>query len=198
MDGNRFDSLARSVGRRRSRRDAFQALAAAGLAAAAVKIGLGTEPAEAAQVTAERRFSCAAVGEKCNGKDSNCCSGRCKGKGARKGKKDKRGRRDRRDNSNCVAHDQSTCTADQDTCVSGRVACGRGSNGGCLQSTGNAPFCGEVSRIGNGPPLLTCEDCETDKQCDEKGYGPGAACVVCESKCEAINEKSTACAGPWD
>ena len=63
MDGKRFDSLARTVGRRRSRRDAFQALAAAGLAAAAARLRLGTEPAAEAQVTVERRFNCAAVGK---------------------------------------------------------------------------------------------------------------------------------------
>ena len=45
MDGNRFDSLARTVGRRRSRRGAFQALAPQRLsAAAAIRIGLGAEP----------------------------------------------------------------------------------------------------------------------------------------------------------
>ena len=157
MDGKRFDSLARRVGRRRSRRDAFQALAAAGLAAAAARIGLGTEPAEAAQVNVERRFSCAAVGEKCNGKGSNCCSGKCKGKGAKKGKKGKKGRRDRRDKSQCVAHDQGSCTADQDTCASGkRVACGGGTGGGCMKTTGKASFCGQAPdwATAAAPPVL--------------------------------------------
>ena len=200
MDGKRFDSLARTVGRRRSRRDAFQALAAAGLAAAAVRIGLTTERTEAAQVAVEQRFDCKVVGEKCNGKDSACCSGRCQGKGAKKGRRRKNGKRrkDSRDRSKCVAHDQGTCTAGQDTCESGRVPCGRGSDGGCLQTTGNAPFCGEVRSFGSGPPLLSCEVCEKDSDCVALNYGRGAACVVCESFCRTENSKSTACAGAWD
>ncbi len=48
MDDKRFDSLARTVGRRGSRRDAFQVLAAAGLSAATARIGTGAEPTEAA------------------------------------------------------------------------------------------------------------------------------------------------------
>ena len=113
MDGNRFDSLARTVGRRRSRRDAFQALAAAGLSAAAARIGLAQSQSPA-QVTVERRFDCNAVGDKCNGKDSNCCSGSCEGKGSKKGK---HGKRDRKDNSKCVAHDEGGCVSGgQDTC----------------------------------------------------------------------------------
>lgn len=194
MDGKRFDSLARTVGRRRSRRDAFQALTAAALTAAAARVGLATEPA-AAQVTVERRFNCAAVGEKCNGKDSNCCSGRCKGKGAKKGKRRKR---DRRDKSKCVAHDQGSCTADQDTCASGiRIACGGGSGGGCLKTTGNASFCGQV-QTGSKPPRLQCFNCEEDLECEAAGFGRGAACVVCDSECGFETEKSTACVGAWD
>jgi hypothetical protein len=191
MDSKRFDSLAKKIGRRRSRREAFQALAAAGLAAAATRIGLGTEPA-AAEVTVEQRFNCKAVGEKCNGKDSACCSGRCQGKGVKKG--GKRGKRDRRDRSKCVAHDQSTCTGDQDTCFNSQaVACGFRGRGGCLQTTGNANFCGEIS--GGSPPRLRCEVCTKDKDCEALGYGQGAACVVCESECEFRNNNATACAG---
>jgi hypothetical protein len=198
MDGKRFDSLARRVGRRRSRRDAFQALAAAGLAAAATRIGLATEPAEAAQANVERRFSCAAVGEKCNGKGSNCCSGKCKGKGAKKGQKGKKGRRDRRDKSHCVAHDQGSCTADQDSCASGkRVACGGGTGGGCMKTTGKASFCGQL-QTGQQPPRLQCFNCEKDQDCVNAGFGSGAACVVCESSCEFENGNATACAGAWD
>ena len=189
MDGKRFDSLARTVGRRPSRRDAFQALAAAGIAAAAARLGLGTEPAAAAQVRVERRFNCSAVGQKCKGKDSNCCSGRCKGKGSKKG---------RRDKSKCVAHDQGSCTADQDTCSSGRrAACGGGSGGGCLKTTGNASFCGQV-QTGQTPPRLRCHNCETDIDCENAGFGRGAACVVCESNCDFETNNATACVGAWD
>ena len=85
MDSNRFDSLAKTIGRRRSRRSAFQALAATALTAASVRLGLSEEPAAAAQVTTERRFDCLAVGDSCNGKDDKCCSGRCEGKKGKKG-----------------------------------------------------------------------------------------------------------------
>jgi hypothetical protein len=191
MDSKRFDSLAKMIGRRRSRRDAFQALAAAGLAAAATRTGLAAEPATAAQVAVERRFDCKAVGEKCNGKDSACCSGRCQGKGAKKGR---RGKKDRRDKSKCVAHDQGGCTGDHDTCLNSQaVACGFRARGGCLQTTGNANFCGEIE--GSSPPRLRCEVCTTDKDCENLGYGRGAACVVCESDCEFRNNNATACAG---
>src|SRR5829696_1487983 len=127
MDSKRFDSLAKTVGRRRSRRSAFQALAAAALTTASVRVGLSEEPAVAAKVTSERQFDCLNVGQACNGKDSKCCSGRCEGQKAKKGKKGKDGRRrrDREDNSKCVAHDEGGCTAGQDTCASGlQVACG--------------------------------------------------------------------------
>jgi hypothetical protein len=67
-----------------------------------------------------------------------------------------------------------------------------------LQTTGNAPFCGEVRGIGSAPPLLGCQVCERDQDCEALGYGRGAACVVCESLCQTENSKSTACAGAWD
>jgi hypothetical protein len=200
MDSKRFDSLAKMIGRRRSRRDAIQALAAAGITAAAARIGLTAEPATAAEVAVERNFDCKALGERCNGKDSACCSGRCQGKGGQKGRKRKNvgRRRDRPDRSKCVAHDQSTCTSDQDTCNTGkRVACGSGSGGGCLRTTGRASFCGQI-QTGQSPPRLKCEVCEKDSDCVNKGYGRDSACVVCESSCEFENGKATACAGAWD
>ena len=200
MDSKRFDSLARMVGRRRSRRGAFQALAAAALAATSARIGLSTEPAAAAQVTAERRFDCVAVGQTCNGNDSRCCSGRCEGKKEKKrkrGKKGKRDRNDRRDRSRCVAHDESGCTSGQDTCSNGlAVACGFRGRGGCFQTTGNASFCGQIE--GGSPPRFRCETCTKDQDCEALGYGRGAACVVCESDCAFRNNGATACVGPED
>ena len=199
MDDKRFDALAKTVGRGRSRRDALQALAAAALVAASARIGFASEEVAVAEVSGEQRFSCKAVGEKCNGKDSACCSGHCQGKAAQKGRRRKNGkrRRDRPDRSKCVAHDQGTCTADQDTCASGqRVACGRGTGGGCLKTTGRASFCGQV-QTGTAPPRLACRVCEKDTDCEPE-FGQGAACVVCESSCEFENGKATACAGAWD
>ena len=199
MDGKRFDSLARTVGRRASRREAMQALATTALGAVAVRIGLSTESVAAAQVTAERRFDCLAVGDSCNGNDSRCCSGRCEGKKAKKGKKGKDGNRnrDRSDKSRCVAHDEGGCTSGQDTCDSGlAVACGFRGRGGCLKTTGNAGFCGQIE--GQSPPRLRCETCTKDLDCEALGYGRGAACVVCFSECEFRNNNATACVGPED
>ena len=193
MDAKRFDSLSRAIGLRRSRRGAFQALASAALGATAIKVSLSTEPAEAVQVTAERRFDCTAVGNSCKGNDSQCCSGRCKGK---KGKKRKNGGRNR-DTSQCVAHDQAECTSGQDTCDTGiAVACGFRGRGGCFKTTGNASFCGQIE--GPRPPRLNCENCTTDQDCEALGYGSGAACVVCNSECQFRNNNATACVGPED
>jgi len=202
MDSKRFDSLAKTVGRRRSRRSAIHALTGAALTAASAKLGLASEPAVAAPVTTERRFNCLVIGDSCNGKDDNCCSGRCEGKKSKKGKKDKNGKRqrDREDRTKCVAHDEQGCTGaqDQDTCSSGiRVACGGRSGGGCLRTTGNAGYCGQIQG-GPTPPRLACAVCDKDKDCDALGYGPDAACVVCASSCEFENSRSTACVGPAD
>ena len=196
MDAKRFDSLSRAIGLRQSRRGAVQALASAALGAAAIGIGLSTEPAEAEQVTIERRFSCTAVGNACRGNDSQCCSGRCKGKRSRRSSGGSR-RRNRRDKSRCVAHDQAGCTSGQDTCDTGlAVACGFRGRGGCLKTTGNASFCGQIE--GQSPPRLRCENCTTDQDCETLGYGSGAACVVCFSECQFRNKNATACAGPED
>ena len=158
MDGKRFDSLARTIGGGGQGRDAFQALS--GCWSHAARRMFRHRPEAAAQVTVERRFNCAAVGDKCKGNDSNCCSGRCKALGLR----GVRIARSRRDKSKCVAHDQAGCSANQDTCDSGqRVACGGGSGGGCLKTTGNAGFCGQV-QTGQSPPRLQCTNCETDRE----------------------------------
>ena len=195
MDSKRFDSLAKTVGRRRSRRSAFQAMATAALTATSVRVGLSEEPA-AAQVTTERHFDCLNVGQACNGKDSKCCSGRCEGRKGQKGRrgKDGRRRRDRDNNSKCVAHDEDICTTGQDTCASGlAVACGFRSRGACFQTTGNAGFCGRIE--GGIPPSFRCEVCTRDDDCIALGYGADSACVVCETECRFRNENATACAG---
>ena len=198
MDSNRFDSLARTVGRRRSRRGAIQALGAAALTAVSVRLGLIEEPAVAAQVTVERRFDCLAVGDSCNGDDSKCCSGRCEGRPGRKGRRGKRGRRDRPDRSRCVAHDEAECTAGQDTCNSATnpgnlaIPCGFRGRGSCFQTTGKAGFCGRIE--GGSPPRFRCEECTKDKDVEAVGDGHGAACVVCEADCQFRTTNATACA----
>jgi hypothetical protein len=66
-----------------------------------------------------------------------------------------------------------------------------------LTTTGNASFCGQV-QTGPQPPRLQCFNCETDTECENAGFGRGAACVVCESNCEFESKNATACAGAWD
>ena len=197
MDSNRFDSLAVTVGRRRSRRGAIQALGAAALAAASVRLGLSEEPAVAAQVEDERHFGCLNVGQACNGDDSKCCSGRCEGRPGRRGRRRNGRRRDRTDRSRCVAHNEDICTAGQDTCATGlAVACGFRNRGACFQTTGNAGFCGRIE--GASPPSFRCEVCSKDDDCVALGYGNESACVVCESDCRFRNANATACVGPED
>jgi hypothetical protein len=203
MDSKRFDSLARTVGRRRSRRSAFQALAAAALTAASARVGLSEEPAVAAdEVTVERHFGCLNVGQACNGDDGKCCSGRCEGKPARRGKRTKNGtrRRDRTDQSKCVAHDEAECTTGQDTCSDASngvaVPCGFRGRGACFQTTGNAGFCGRIE--GGNPPRFRCEECTKDSECVALGYGADSACVVCETDCQFRTKNATACVGPED
>jgi hypothetical protein len=193
MDGDRFDSLARSVGISASRRGALRVLVTAAIAAPAARVGLGSDPAAAKDVTTEQRFGCLRIGEACNGRSGQCCSGRCKGKKARRTKKGRK----RRDRSRCVAHDEGSCTTSQDTCATGlQVACGRGNRGGCFITTGDAPFCGQIT--GQSPPAFNCIDCNRDRDCDDLGYGPGAACVICEQECRFLSRRNTACIGPED
>jgi hypothetical protein len=168
----------------------------------------GTAPdvttAAAAEVDAED-FGCSAIGEHCNGKDSNCCSGRCEGEAAQKGKKKKGGKKhgknnrrtkDKPDRSSCEAHNEGGCNSSQDTCANqATIACGR--QGACYQTTGNAPFCG--LRTFGQAPSFACTSCNTDQDCVNLGYGNNAACVVCPWQCQLSNSnKSTACVGSAD
>jgi hypothetical protein len=197
MDSIRFDNLAKMVGRRTSRRGALYRLTAAALAAFAARTVAPVRPA-AAQVTSED-FGCSNVGAKCNGRDSKCCSGRCVGQPAQKGRKRKNGkrRRNKPDRSRCQAHNEGGCTSGQDTCINGiQIACGRGGQGACFQTTGNAGFCGRVT--GPTPPNFQCMVCNRDQDCVNQGFGGGAACVVCFSDCRFNNANATACVGPAD
>lgn len=112
----------------------------------------------------KNEFGCLNVGKHCNGKDSKCCSGICDGKKPKKGKKDK---------SKCVGHDASTCRPGFDLCLGVFAICSGA--GVCTTTTGNAPFCAG----GSG----TCTLCSRDTDCEAAGFGPGAACVVCNSEC---------------
>ena len=121
-------------------------------------------------------FGCLNVGQHCNGKDDKCCSGVCDGKKPKKGKKDK---------STCVAHNVGPCQDAFDVCAGVPVPCSLGDLGGCLKTTGNAPFCA----IGDTP----CTPCQRDSDCVALGFGIGAACVVCNFLC-ATESGGTICA----
>lgn len=198
MDGNRFDNLAKIVGRRTSRRGALHRLAATTLTAIGGAAILDVETTTAAEVGKED-FGCLNVGAKCNGNKTRCCSGRCQGQPAQKGRRRKNGKRSRNrpDRSHCVAHNQNICTSGQDTCINGtQVVCGRNGAGACFQTTGNAGFCGRIT--GPTPPNFQCMVCTKDQDCVNRGFGGGAACVVCFSDCRFANGNATACVGPAD
>ena len=195
MDSNRFDTLARMVGRHTTRRGALHRLTAAALAAIVPGVVLDTATAAAVEVTSED-FGCSNVGVRCNGRDSKCCSGRCVGQPAQKGRKRRNGkrRRNKPDRSQCEAHDEGGCISSQDTCANrGVIACGSRGRGACFQTTGNAPFCGR-STTGSAPDFV-CVQCSRDQDCVNAGYGAGAACVVCPWRCELRNDNATACVG---
>jgi hypothetical protein len=166
MDGHQFDLLSRWVVTSTSRRATRRALAAG-----AIVIGLGRFGQDETEAKRNRKkklkkneFGCVNVGGKCRGKDSVCCSGICQGKKPKKGKQDK---------SKCVAHNAGACQAGQIGCAGPPVACG--DNGFCLQTTGNASFCGTLVGV--------CADCTKDTDC-EATQGEGAACiVVCPGQC---------------
>jgi hypothetical protein len=195
MDGNQFDTLTKLVGRRASRRGALSGLTASLLGAITAWTLSVDEPEAAAQVSGED-FGCLNVGQRCNGRASKCCSGRCVGRPAQRGRRRKNGKRGRNkpDRSTCRAHDEGGCTSAQDTCASRSVvACGSRGRGACFQTTGNAPFCGR-STFGSAPDFV-CLQCARDEECVNAGFGAGAACVVCPWRCELHNNNATACVG---
>jgi hypothetical protein len=104
-------------------------------------------------------FGCVDIGKPCRGNDANCCSGICQGKKPKQGKKD---------NSRCIAHNVLGCPDGADGCVE-TVPCG--AIGSCFQTTGKASYC---ALTGN------CAACTRDADC-EPDFGPGAACIVCNS-----------------
>ena len=77
----------------------------------------------------------------------------------------------------CRAHDTEGCPANADQCAGEVVTCGAG--GRCFRTTGEASFCG-----GEGD----CVACQTDAQCVRRGFGAGAACVVCPICAQGDND----------
>ena len=123
-------------------------------------------------------FGCLNVGDRCDGTDFQCCSGLCQEVPGGKGK----ARR-----SFCVAHDEGSCGADQDFCVTEDDDATRCNvDGACFRTTGQASFCGRL-QDGN------CFVCRTDSEC-EPVFGAGAACVVCSDCAEEAG--GTGCVPP--
>jgi hypothetical protein len=174
---NPLTAATRSLTQLPTRRHVLRGLFGAGL-------GLGGAHLPDAAARKRRRprfnhFGCIDVGEKCYGKDADCCSGICQGKKAR---------------SRCVAHDSGLCTLQQDSCeAGGGFVCDPNDKEDyfCVVTTGNAAFCGDFSE----PPLAgLCRDCRRDRDCRGE-FGPGAACIVlgddCPEFCAAT--EGTAC-----
>jgi hypothetical protein len=122
-------------------------------------------------------FGCLDVGQKCRGRDELCCSGICDGKKPQKGEPDK---------TRCLAHNTGGCAPQQDLCTTDpNTRCG--ASGICARTTGNAGFC-----LLSPPDGLNCSACKNDADC-VVGFGPGAACTVCDVACPGTR---TICAPP--
>jgi hypothetical protein len=123
-------------------------------------------------------FGCIDVGQLCFGRGDLCCSGICDGAPPQNGEPDAR---------TCAAHNTGGCSPDQDFCTTDpNTRCG--ATGTCARTTGNAGFCLQP------PPedQLNCSACKRDADCT-LGFGPGAACIVCEVACP---ETRTICVAP--
>jgi hypothetical protein len=179
MDGSGFDALTRSLAEVSARRLVLSRLAAGLLSVAALH---GADAAGARQRKRNKRkkkplpfneFGCLNVGARCRGKDELCCSGICQGKKPKKGKRDKR---------RCVAHDTGGCTEADRVCPSVLCTTSIGRVGGCMTTTGNAPYCADI---------ITGVPCNKDIDC-QVYCGPLAACYVCN------DGEGGRCAGPGD
>ena len=182
MDASRFDALSRSLGSHACRRGL--------LGGVLVTLGRGVLPLVNSEAKQRHRrtkrkklqrneFGCISVGRACRGKDTNCCSGICKGKKPKKGEKDK---------SKCVGHDASTCLPGQMESVCGGtdLLCTTSTGdtkGLCETTTGNAAYCVANAR---------CWPCSKDADC-HPFCGLQAACFRCAGFC--ADTGGTVCGG---
>jgi hypothetical protein len=162
-----FDDPVRALIGAISRRGLLHCLAAAGLM---LPRSSGVTEARKRKKRSEKpkpnAFGCLNVGQRCSGSNEKCCSGICQGKKPKKGKKDK---------SKCVAHNTGGCSPEQDFCTTDpNTPCGV--DGVCGRTTGNAGYCIDQT------VELPCAACKRDTDC-ELGFGPGAACLICEIAC---------------
>ncbi len=151
MDADRFDRLTSRIGTGMTRRRALTLMVGGALAALLSNIGLKEADAFGQ--------GCLNLGRRCT-KRQQCCSGVCRGP---------------KDRKTCRAHQSGICRKDQDICTAPLgdqpfcQAVGASTSCNCRRTTGNAPFCGFIH---------TCEECVRDIECERKGYGAGAACVL--------------------
>jgi hypothetical protein len=119
-------------------------------------------------------YGCLNVGQPCNGDSTLCCSGICDGTKPKERKPDR---------SRCLAHDAGICTVESDVCTTGQDAICNIQNPccQCYRTTGDAPFCGDVS----AGLLNLCRDCRQDTECEGE-FGPGAACIALGGICAAV------------
>jgi hypothetical protein len=188
MDVARIEAVVRALTASLSRRGVPRLLASTAFGFTAI----GHAPNAAAKKRGKKKrqknqeppafnaFGCLDVGQKCRGRDALCCSGICDGKKSKRGERDK---------TRCVAHNTGGCSPEQDLCVvDANIRCGAA--GFCGRTTGNAGFC-----VGQPEPDggLACAACRKDADCTV-GFGPGAACVVCDAACPETG--GTLCAPP--
>ncbi len=159
MDADRFDALTRTLtSGGTSRRRLLTRLA--GSAVGTIAAALGVAEADALH------YPCRHVGKPCK-RNSQCCSGLCRGP---------------RDRKTCRAHHVGTCTINQNTCTNFTAICAGGACQ-CYRTTGGASFCASPADQG-------CKVCTTDAQCVRKLGIAGSACVdftqgTCASFCGA-------------
>jgi hypothetical protein len=202
LDGTRFDALSQSLARALSRRTlgglsvgvAFSSLLPAASAAKTDphRLQKGKKGKKASKKLPRNQFGCVNVGQHCRGKNSNCCSGVCKGKKPQPGQKD---------TTVCAAHNDNSCTPARDLCVVGpsnfaTALCNPNvSQALCFTTTGNGGFCGNT---GGFTPETNCKACAKDKDCEVFGFPAGSACVLvtgfCATFCPATGNR--ACVPP--
>jgi hypothetical protein len=188
VDSSRPVLFLRALRSAPSRRDLVRGLVGAGLG-----LGFARVPDLSAAKKRKRKkkkaktgtpneFGCIEVGDFCTSEDQ-CCSGICAGKKGRK---------------TCRAHDVGTCAqgAEGICTASGGPALQRCNNEEfcfCFQTTAGSNYCAT-------PPSAMpeqCAECQTDADCEARGYPAGAACApVSQGNCSGLCESGMACLVP--
>jgi hypothetical protein len=150
MDETRFDSLVVKLTATRNRRAALRAL---GIGALATLLRV-PQPAAA---------QCKKTGGRCR-RNHQCCSGKCRKRGKKKGKRCAR-----------LPRQAFGCTIALSSCADADSAtpCPRNEFGRCRLGIDGQPVCTTRG-------TLECESCQRDSDCIA-AEGPGAICVRCDS-----------------